>query len=674
VKLKGIKEGMQKSQFIILIFVTLAVLMISSGALELSNSRKDLYQLMETQSNTLLESIMIASHNSLLSNEYLEELSRQRLLNNANMVRTAFEQGKVTDEWLSTTCEQNKLVQIQIYDQGGSLLFSGSGRPASSVDESIQMDDLIPIFNGEADTLILGLRRFEGGEAVFYSVALATAGRGAVALSFDATQFLEFRRNTGFGSLLNQVADENKQIRFIAFQDLDGILAATGNVTFLESIESSSFLTESLNDSIFRSRITMFDDERIFEVAHPFSYKGVTIGLIRMGLSTGSLQEINRRIFRRMIISTVVLVFVGFLVITFLFIRQRLAIVQKRYEVVETYSGSIIENVSDAIIVFDQGGLIRIYNSAAETLFGVGKEEAFARPVNSLLGQEECRVLLEPEHTFRQVRCRIAGQTKYLLLSRSSFFDSDGLEYVILVARDLTEQKQLEEQIERKQRLSAMGELASGVAHEIRNPLNAIGTIVQQLRKDFKPELNPDEYDELTGIVYKEVQRINKTIQEFLRFSRPEPVLPSSFDPGELIKELKIQYKPILDEKQISLETTVEWKGRVEWDRNQIKQVLINLLQNSFEALGNSGHIRIGLEAAENHMLVITVSDDGPGMDEKTRENLFNLYFTTKAGGTGIGLSLVQRIVYEHGGVITFESEEGKGTSFTVKLPERANS
>jgi PAS domain S-box-containing protein len=662
----GLKEGMQRSYFIILIFVTLAVLMISSGVLELSHSRKDLYQLMETQSRTLLESITIASNNSLLSNEYLEQMSRQRLLTHANMVRSALKQGVINEQWLNRTCLQNDLASIQIFSNDGLQLFAEEG--------SIQAYELEPLFTGETDTLILGISRSPEGEGVFYSLALSTEEGGAVALSFDARQFLEFRRNTGFGSLLNQVADENAQIRYIAFQDMEGILAATGNVTYLEAIEASAFLSESLNDSLYRSRITAFDEERIFEVTHPFTYQGETIGLIRMGLSTGSLQEINRRIFRRMIISTVVLVFVGFLVITFLFIRQRLAIVQKRYEVVETYSGNIIEHVSDAIIVFDSGGLVRIYNSAAETLFELGKEEAFARPVAELFSSVGCEELLASEQAVKQVGCKIEGRTKYLLVSRNSFFDSDGLEYVILVARDLTEQKQLEEQVQRKQRLSAMGELASGVAHEIRNPLNAIGTIIQQLRKDFKPETNRDEYEELSGLVYKEVQRIDRTIREFLRFSRPEPILPGRFDPAALIHEIKLQYQPVLDEKQIGLETRIEWSGEVQWDRNQIKQVLINLMQNAIEAIGNDGHIEIGLMTGGNKMLILTLSDDGPGMDQKTRDNLFNLYFTTKASGSGIGLSLVQRIIYEHGGVISFESEEGKGTSFAIRLPEKTGS
>ena len=649
--------------------------MISSGLMELSQSRKDLYQLMERQSFTLLEAIIIASNNSLLSNEYLEEISRQRLLDNANMIRSLYQEGTVSNELLERFRKQNELKSIHIISSDRITLFSGTGPDfPQEKDAEIQAEELEEIFNGESDTLILGLRSSPQSKDSHYSVALATVDRKAILVSFDADRFLEFRKNTGFGTLLNQVADENKQIHFIAFQDTEGILAATGNVTSLEAIDGSTFLSQSLEDSVYMSRITSFDDHRIFELTHPFTYRGEAIGLIRMGLSTEPLQEINRRIFRRMIISTVVLVFIGFILITYLFIRQRLTLIQKRYKLVESYSAGIIENVSDAILVFDMENRMRIFNSAAETLFGITQSEALIRSVTELFSEDQCSAFFKTGKPVRQIRCRISGQQKYLLLSRSTFMDSDELEYVILVVRDLTEQKHMEEQIQRKNQLSAMGELASGVAHEIRNPLNAIGTIVQQLQKDFVPEKHQEEYSELTDIVYGEVRRINQTILEFLRFSRPEPILPLLFEPGPLIEELKKQYRTVLEEKQIVIEMKVEWQGEVFWDRNQIKQVLINLMQNAIEAIGQKGLIRISLSETSNKQLLLTMSDNGPGMDRKTKENLFNLYFTTKASGTGIGLSLVQRIIYEHGGVISFESEQGKGTRFSIQLPRRVDS
>ena len=473
--------------------------------------------------------------------------------------------------------------------------------------------------------------------------------------------------------MINKVALENLQIEYIALQDSFDILAATGYVKSLESIQASSFLTESFTDSVFLSRIIDTDSLQLFEIVHPFTFKEETIGLIRIGLSTAPIQDINKRIFRRLIIITVVLITIGLFMFTLIFIRQRLSFLQKRYDIVDTYSSNIIESVSDVIIVFDKAGDVKIFNNAAEILFKKKKHEALQASIEMLFTEEQCKNLFEKKDAFHQLNCKIGNQKKYLLVSRSSFHDSDNLEYTILVIKDLTEQKLLEEQVERKQRLTAMGELASGVAHEIRNPLNAIGTIIQQLKKDFKPSSDTEEYNELTGIVYSEVRRINDTIQDFLRFARPEPIQASEFSITELFDQLSKQYQSLLDEKEINLNVTINWTGKVFWDQNQIKQVLINIIQNAIEAIDQNGKINIELSSVNKKDLEIRITDDGPGMDVKIKENIFNLYYTTKAKGTGIGLSLVQRIIYEYGGVINVESELGQGTSFIITLSKRFN-
>ncbi|HID40020.1 MAG TPA: GHKL domain-containing protein, partial [Calditrichaeota bacterium] len=251
--------------------------------------------------------------------------------------------------------------------------------------------------------------------------------------------------------------------------------------------------------------------------------------------------------------------------------------------------------------------------------------------------------------------------------------DSDENENTILVIRDVTEQKQMQAQLERQQRLTAMGELASGVAHEIRNPLNTIGTIVQQLDKDFEPEQDKDEYHELAGLVYNEVKRINDTIQDFLNFARPQPLQPSRFRLAGMFAELRKQYASVLQSKNIRMAIDLEWQGDVYWDANQMKQVFINIIQNAIEAMNKNGTIAITVNSIAGRFVEIHLKDSGPGMSEKIRQNIFNLYFTTKAKGTGIGLSIVQRIIYEHGGIIYVESEPGKGTVFIIKMPVELN-
>jgi signal transduction histidine kinase len=213
-----------------------------------------------------------------------------------------------------------------------------------------------------------------------------------------------------------------------------------------------------------------------------------------------------------------------------------------------------------------------------------------------------------------------------------------------------------------------MGELASGVAHEIRNPLNTISTITQQLNKDFKPLENSDEYYTLTNLVNKEIKRINKTVQDFLRFSRPEKISLQKFELAELIDQIQAQYNSLLKEKNISFNKSVEWNGIVNWDRNQIQQVIMNLMQNSIDAITEAGEITFKIKEFNNR-INIKIRDNGSGIPEHIQNKIFNLYYTTKASGTGIGLSIIQRIIFEHNGTLEFESEENIGTTFIIRLP-----
>ena len=236
----------------------------------------------------------------------------------------------------------------------------------------------------------------------------------------------------------------------------------------------------------------------------------------------------------------------------------------------------------------------------------------------------------------------------------------------------MTTEKRLEQQMERKQRMTAMGELASGVAHEIRNPLNTISTIIQQLNKDFEPQEAAEEYHQLAGLVDKEVKRINHTVQDFLRFSRPEPIQPKEFSLSAFLSEIHQQFAASLESGHVKFNLNEEWNGIVYWDPRQMRQVFINLIQNAQEAMsGKRGEISISIHQQDKANLTIRLSDTGPGIPENMKVNIFNLYFTTKASGTGIGLSIVQRIVYEHGGLITVESQVGEGTAFTMQLPIR---
>jgi len=649
----------------------MAVLMVSSALVELHQSKRELLDLMKKQGNTLLETVITSSSNTLLTNEYLESFLEERLLNNAYFVRYLYESNQVNNNFLKKFANDNNIFRINIFAKNGEREFSNHARGLGRFhSQSSPNQVLAPIFDGEQDTLIIGFKEAQHEAGFRFAVAVAAYNRSAIVLNLDAEEILQFRRRIGFGTLLKELA-KNPGVVFVALQDTSGIIAASGNVTEMVRIVEDPFLVNSLIDSSFSARISVFNAEDILEVVHPFNYKGIHVGLFRLGISLEPLNLIKDRILRRLIIITLILVAIGFVFFTFMLTRQHYNLLKKQYQVVETYSGNIIQNVSDAIIVFEKNAGIKIFNTSAEHLFQKKQNTVIGKSISFMFENSDCNSILDSSASIAYFECAIHHHKKYLLASKSVFEDESGHENTILVIRDLTEQQKLEAQLQRKERLTAMGELASGVAHEIRNPLNTIGTIIQQLKKDFLPQNNQDEYQQLSQLVYKEVQRINDTISDFLKFSRPQPIHPENFLLSDLFDSIKIQYQAMFSQKNIEYHVDVEWDGQVFWDRTQMQQGFMNLIQNAVDAIKINGTISVSVNQINEQEIRIQVRDSGPGIPESQKSKIFNLYFTTKAKGTGIGLSIVQRIIIEHGGLITVESEVGKGSIFILQMPIR---
>ncbi len=626
-------------------------------------------QLMSNEAHSLLETIIVSSQEVLYASNEVEEEIQKRLLNNANVVKILLENKSINNAILKRIADENKINRISIFNKNAKKLFSNKfdnfNKDASV--ESIK-SNLMPIFNNESDTLIIGFKKEPTEQGVRYVVAIASNNNDAIVLNLDAEELLEFKQRIGFGVLIKRLT-ENEGVIYSALENYDGILAASGLIENIDGIHDTPFLLNAINDSTYAWRITKFDDKEYFEAVHPFVLEGNIIGLYRIGLSLEPLNLINKRLSRRIIIIAIMLFVFGSVMLTLLFVRQNLDIVKKQYQTIETYSNKLIKSVSDAIVVIDNKYKIKEINKAATILFGWQYEDVIGSNINNLLGDDNCNEIFSDISSMKQITCNIKGDAKYLLISKSTFVDEKEVENVVLIIKDLTEIKKLESQIARSEQMNAMGQLASGVAHEIRNPLNTIATIVQQLDKDFEPLENKEEYHSLAKIVYKEVRRMNETIHNFLRFSKPEPVVKKSFQLSELIKSVETQYKSLMKEKSIELIIVQEWDGIVYWDNNKIKQVLINLLQNSIEAIGIKGEVKIKINNDKND-IIIEVIDTGSGISKENIQRVFNLYFTTKAAGTGIGLGIIQRIINEHDGIVTVKSEVNKSTSFIITIPQ----
>jgi len=225
---------------------------------------------------------------------------------------------------------------------------------------------------------------------------------------------------------------------------------------------------------------------------------------------------------------------------------------------------------------------------------------------------------------------------------------------------------QTEEQLRRADRLSALGELSAGMAHEIRNPLGSIKGAVEILRDDYGPE---DAKYEFIQILLKETDRLNHIVQEFLGFARPKQPEFQQADLNAAIESVLALTAPEAKKTGVKVDKRLDLSiGIRSLDMSLLRQAFLNLVLNAIQAMDKGGVLTI-VSALRGDSIEITVADTGIGISEENRKKLFSPFFTTKKNGTGLGLAITYRIIENHRGTIDVASEQGKGTTFTVKIP-----
>ncbi len=228
--------------------------------------------------------------------------------------------------------------------------------------------------------------------------------------------------------------------------------------------------------------------------------------------------------------------------------------------------------------------------------------------------------------------------------------------------RHLARMQQMERRLHQAERLSAMGRLAAGVAHEIRNPLNAISMACQRLKKD--------NLEQLATVIRGEILRLNGIIEEFLGFSKGRQLKLENGDLVDLVRQVVLLMAEESRSRGVIIgRTGIESSLMMFMDGNKIKQALINIVKNAMESIRESGTVTIGIGTKENKMVIITVSDTGTGLAEGDADRIFNPDFTTKEQGLGLGLALAHEIIQAHGGEIRVRSASGVGTVFDILLP-----
>jgi two-component system sensor histidine kinase PilS (NtrC family) len=337
------------------------------------------------------------------------------------------------------------------------------------------------------------------------------------------------------------------------------------------------------------------------------------------------------------------------------------------YGELQRLNQAILENINSGLLVVGNDRRIRLFNQAASRITGYRLEELYHRPVEIYFPPLE-QIDWSGNYSLKRGEMRLKNrQGGQLILgySASHVRDPQNRDLGLLVSfQDLTEVKALEEQLKRSDRLAAVGRLASGLAHEIRNPLASISGSVQLLSED---QGISEENRRLMGIVIKEVERLNLLLGEFLNFARPAPLQPEVVDLAAILDELVELLRAGGQAEGVTIVRRYPEQVPMFIDRQKMRQALWDLLLNAVESALPDGTVRIAVDLVNGE---ISVEDSGPGVDEKVRDRIFEPFFTTKEKGTGLGLANVYTNVQAHGGRVYVEASPLGGARFMIDLPE----
>jgi signal transduction histidine kinase len=335
--------------------------------------------------------------------------------------------------------------------------------------------------------------------------------------------------------------------------------------------------------------------------------------------------------------------------------RERLRVDLERSE--ERHR-ELVESMPAFVLALDDQGRIATWNRQLERVTGYPRSEMLGTDGRGLVGVDERATDLPLK----------AGGARKVRWNRAEGSVAEGARMVYAVGIDVTDEEEMLRRVLRAERLAAVGTMAAGLAHEVRNPLNSASLQLTVLERRLARGDGADTAKPIVGIIKSEIERLDRLVRDFLAFARPSPLEPRPVSLGELIEAVAHLIRPEAEAAGVTVSTTSTLAlPPAAGDSERLRQVLLNLTRNAIEAMQGSGGGQLTLRATPgNDTVELEVEDDGPGFAEDLP--VFDAFFTTKDQGTGLGLSLVHRIVSDHGGTIRVQSRPGC-TCFTVTLP-----
>jgi PAS domain S-box-containing protein len=325
---------------------------------------------------------------------------------------------------------------------------------------------------------------------------------------------------------------------------------------------------------------------------------------------------------------------------------------------------------SDSIFTFNLDGQLIDANQAAEKLVDYPIEDLKNMDWNSIILPKDLdlhREYFKQANEGKHRECTVSiirkdGCERVVNIKMIPIIIDNQLIGIYEIAKDITESKLSEEMIRRSDKLSVVGQLAAGVAHEIRNPLTTLRGFVQLFKTDID--------ERYVDIMLTELDRINLIVSEFLILSKPQAINYEYKDIEQILHNIISFLEPQAIIKNVQIHLVVDKEiPQIKCEQNQLKQVFINLLKNAIEAMPKGGNITVEVQVTNDGMVNICIIDEGEGIEEEQIPKVGEPFFSTKENGTGLGLMVSYRIIENHGGTMRISSQLNKGTTIEIKLP-----
>ncbi len=497
-------------------------------------------------------------------------------------------------------------------------------------------------------------------------------------------------------------------VRYLAVIQIDGRVMAHSDVTRVGQPFRTGRQVIHLGPELQENRelVTLDNGQRVFEVHRHFRplvhhrrshgdhkgammrrHSGQSAGdkkdwldtsqdqplLIVVGQDVTPFETAIQEDLRNTALLSILLLLLGFAGFVSLFWMQSYRVAHRFLKDTSAFADEVVANLPVGLIATDDQGRIVFFNAAAEMISGVPQAVALGREPDEVLPRNLCELKTALQRgqtiTEREMACDFSGASPVpVSVSATTIVnDLDHLVGNVLILRDLGEVHRLQGEIRRQEKLVAVGGMAAGVAHEIRNPLSSIKGMATYLAGKFS---QGSEDRNAAQVMVQEVDRLNRVITELLEFARPTDISPRPTDLEQLLQHSLQLIQQDAAAQKIEIRLVMEAGLRPALiDPDRFSQCLLNLFLNAIQAMVEGGELTVRCHSAESDHLKLEICDTGKGIPSDALSKVFNPYFTTKSKGAGLGLALVHKIVEAHQGRITAQNNSERGTTFSLWLP-----